>query len=1023
MNSTQAQQKALDDALVAPADRFKYGKCNMRLKTYIKPKEATFQVVLGALAITLFYQAFLITTEIFPKVPVQRFEEVEHDILSFLRDLGHSGDIHYITDVENKDTKKTNKMLYPRFTKVIIDYFMSKDQSISRRNKMFWHTSRDDTMFTSMRCVSRHEKTQVYGAILPQHLTNQATLESIAYQTYYAYASGEKAQKEKYVRKKAESDTSPKKKTDVASKGSRLKSSAKVAKTDKKKQPATMPKTKGLGVLSEVALTEAEQIKLATKRSKTQFHISHTSGLGDGVNTQSKVPDEQQQKTFSQDKEDADEETDVNDDSDETESDNHGDDLTHPNLSTYKADDDEEEEKANDEEMSSDQRVSTPPEYELTEEEEEEENKEGDDKDKEGEQEQDNEDDLYRDVNINLERSDAEMTNAQANQDTDDTHVTLTTVPPVSHTLVNVPVSVTAETPSFDTTIPPPPILIIQPLQQTPESTTTTTIPTTTFPDIPNFTSLFQFDQRVFVLETEMSEFKQTNQFSEAVSSISGIVDNYLASKMKETVDVAVQLQTNKLREEDQAENHEFLNQVDSTMKAIIKEQVQAQVSKIMPKIEKYVTESLEAEVLVRSTYQPQTSYAVAASLSEFEMKKILIDKMETNKSIDRGRDDQDKDEDPSVGSNRGSKRRRSGKEAESSKEPTHKESKSTSSSKEHSHQEFNTGNDDVIPVRETLKDASQWNPLSTQSSFNEFLATPIDFSAFIINWLKIDNLTQEVLTGPTYDLVKGTCKSVVELEYHLEEVFKATNDRLDWHNPEGKPYPHDLSKPLPLIQNERGRQVIPWDYFINNDLEYLKGGSSSQKYTTSVTKTKAADYGQVKWIEDKVSRIWSLFREGDFKRLHRQDIKDMLLLFVQNKLTNLNLEERYALNVALRMFTRRIVIQECVEDLQLGVKSYQKKINLKKPDTYRSDLRRMTPYIAYPDIQVIIYEMNRNRLMRTDELHKFSDGTLNHVRTALNDIATGLEMDYLLKRKWSKQDKQRARVMINAIDKKLRDR
>ncbi|GKE69151.1 hypothetical protein Tco_1527223 [Tanacetum coccineum] len=60
---------------------------------------------------------------------------------------------------------------------------------------------------------------------------------------------------------------------------------------------------------------------------------------------------------------------------------------------------------------------------------------------------------------------------------------------------------------------------------------------------------------------------------------------------------------------------------------------------------------------------------------------------------------------------------------------------------------------------------------------------------------------------------------------------------------------------------------------------------------------------------------------------------------------------------------------------------------------------------------------------MRTDELHKFSDGILNHVRTALNDIATGLEMDYFPKRKWSKQDKQRARVMINAIDRKLRDR
>ncbi|GKE80851.1 hypothetical protein Tco_1550851, partial [Tanacetum coccineum] len=116
----------------------------------------------------------------------------------------------------------------------------------------------------------------------------------------------------------------------------------------------------------------------------------------------------------------------MNDDSEETEFDDDGDDLTHPNLSTYKADDEEEkEEKADDEEMSSDQRVSTPPEYELTEEEEE--NKEGDDKDNEGDQEQDKEDDLYRDVNINLESSDAEMTNAQANQDMDDTHVTLTT--------------------------------------------------------------------------------------------------------------------------------------------------------------------------------------------------------------------------------------------------------------------------------------------------------------------------------------------------------------------------------------------------------------------------------------------------------------------------------------------------------------------------------------------------------------------------------------------------------------------
>ncbi|GJR46983.1 hypothetical protein Tco_1315086 [Tanacetum coccineum] len=193
------------------------------------------------------------------------------------------------------------------------------------------------------------------------------------------------------------------------------------------------------------------------------------------------------------------------------------------------------------------------------------------------------------------------------------------------------------------------------------------------------------------------------------------------------------------------------------------------------------------------------------------------------------------------------------------------------------------------------------------------------------------------------------------------------------------------------------------------------------------------------------VSRSWSSFatniwkstcsKEQDrsavtisrkhFKRLRRQDIEDMLLLLVQGKLTNLNLDERFTLNVALRIYMRRIVIQERVEDLQLAVESYQKKINLSIPDSYRLDLRKMTPYTAYHDIQGIIYQddMDRNRLMRTDELHKFSDDTLNHVRTALNDIATGIQMEYLPKRKWSKQDKQRARVMINAIDKKLKDR
>ncbi|GJY43488.1 hypothetical protein Tco_0431701, partial [Tanacetum coccineum] len=100
------------------------------------------------------------------------------------------------------------------------------------------------------------------------------------------------------------------------------------------------------------------------------------------------------------------------------------------------------------------------------------------------------------------------------------------------------------------------------------------------------------------------------------------------------------------------------------------------------------------------------------------------------------------------------------------------------------------------------------------------------------------------------------TCKSLTELEYHLEECSKATTERIDWHNPEGKLYPFDLSKPLLLIPDHRGRQVIPQDFFINNDLEYLKGGDLSRRYSTSVMKTKAATY-EIKWIEYLVHNLW----------------------------------------------------------------------------------------------------------------------------------------------------------------------
>nr|GFC37576.1 hypothetical protein [Tanacetum cinerariifolium] len=71
-------------------------------------------------------------------------------------------------------------------------------------------------------------------------------------------------------------------------------------------------------------------------------------------------------------------------------------------------------------------------------------------------------------------------------------------------------------------------------------------------------------------------------------------------------------------------------------IKEQVKTQVKAQVTRILPRIEESVNAQLEAEVLTRSSHSSRTSYAVAADLSEMKLKKILIEKMEGNKSIQR---------------------------------------------------------------------------------------------------------------------------------------------------------------------------------------------------------------------------------------------------------------------------------------------------------------------------------------------------------------------------------------------------
>ncbi|GJR24916.1 hypothetical protein Tco_0973443 [Tanacetum coccineum] len=582
--------------------------------------------------------------------------------------------------------------------------------------------------------------------------------------------------------------------------------------------------------------------------------------------------------------------------------------------------------------------------------------------------------------------------------------------------LFTVPITV------IPTIIPLPPYFFNPfPQQTTPSPTPTTSEATTAAPVLPDFASVFRFNNKVTNLERDLSEIKQVNQ-----------------------------------------------------------EDVKTQLPQILPKavskfatpvIKQNVTESLEAAVLARYSSQPKSTYEAAASLSEYELTKILLDKMEESKShlradykkelydalvksyntdkdlfntygefftLKMSQDDKDKDQDPSVESDRGTKRRKSSKEAESQKDPRSKEGRSSSSSKDTSrshhkssgkfaraeepshtvddsgvqkNQEFDTGNNDeqpedkAAPKNDWFKKTERhptpdpdwnkrqhvdfrppqtWISVTTRAekpptSFDELIDTPIDFSAFVMNQLNITNLTQELLNVPRLLLNDSTG-----------------------------------------ITQKASR------------------GSLSRKHSTSVTKTKAATY-EIKWIEDLVPNLWShvkvvydkhaywgtshwvtrlkIMKKYDYGYLDKIEVRRE-----DHQLYTFKEDERYDLNMALCMFTRRIIILRRMEDLQLGVKSYQKKINLTKPDTFRTNFRNRTTYSAYSDPHEVIYkdQNNRNRLMRADELHKFSDGMLNDVRTALHDIASGIRMEYLPRRKWSGLDKRRARVMLQDIDKHL---
>ncbi|GJW00045.1 hypothetical protein Tco_1555296 [Tanacetum coccineum] len=542
-------------------------------------------------------------------------------------------------------------MYYPRFTKVIIHHFLTQDKTHSLRNKIGMHTSKDDYLINTLRFVSTKEETQIYGAILSESLTSPELKETKAYKTYLDFALGATPPKKVRKFKKPASPkltTVPVSTEEPTGKSKRVKRPAKNSTKApargvviretlemplyKKKEKVDVTRGKGIELLSQVALNENAQFEEVRRNSMRDFHKTHPSGSGAvKIITLVKRNDEDDSNNK---QESSGEDSDQKNDSDKTQSDNENESNSeHETDENESGSESDQEEDEDDEEEVKDELVKTTSndsddeaEIKITD------KAEGD----EDEEMDYTTSQLYYDVDIRLnepvdiekefiqeEGTDAAMTNVQHGNENpkiiqviEDAHVTLSTVlqrteVPVtssSHSsdlaakflnfldslygCRNLPISVISDSlPIFSIVILQSLPSFTPPLQQstsTPPPTTEATNPPSTLPD---FASVFQFNNKVTALEKEVVELKKDPMHTQ----VTALVDDHLDTRLCAT-------------------KEEFVNFLSTSLTARITEQVKNQLPQILPEevsnfaptvIQKMVQKSLEDTVLANESSQP----------------------------------------------------------------------------------------------------------------------------------------------------------------------------------------------------------------------------------------------------------------------------------------------------------------------------------------------------------------------------------------------------------------------------------
>ncbi|GJU41122.1 hypothetical protein Tco_1194079 [Tanacetum coccineum] len=242
---------------------------------------------------------------------------------------------------------------------------------------------------------------------------------------------------------------------------------------------------------------------------------------------------------------------------------------------------------------------------------------------------------------------------------------------------------------------------------------------------------------------------------------------------------------------------------------------------------------------------------------------------------------------------------------------------------------------------------ASALKSTYAQPQENSLLAQTGDMATFMDWFCKqrgISVLTPKDLEGPAFEIIK--VEFILERDSSpipMEESTNLTDQVDDAIIPGGRPA-LSISKMKAAYYPDVGlEQLVPDQFWIEEEC----------KYDIAAINSSFVELGDLKEY---------IIAERDFKHMYPSDFEDLYLLNLQGHLNHLSPEDKKILTTAVNLWTRNLVIRHRVEDFQLGIEI----IDSPRAVTFRDKY----------GVQMI---------MRFNEIHKFSDGTLQQIDEALD--------------------------------------